>query len=123
MPCTQILHEKSFFFALVIEKEEKGKESSNPHPYPRPLVPTMGLNALKEVLTLKVHTTSTPFPEPNACRQQEVACLGHISATRYIAQGTRCQWPLQRENCIFRPDTWKLEADMMTGPWELRPEW
>lgn len=59
MPCTQILHEKTFFFALVIEKEEKGKESSNPHPYPRPLVPTMGLNALKEVLTLKVHTTST----------------------------------------------------------------
>lgn len=63
-----------------------------------------------------------PFPQPNACRQQEVVCLGHISATRYIAQGTRCQWHLLRENCIFRPDAWKPEADTMIGPWELRSE-
>lgn len=56
MPCPQILHKKTFFFVFVIEKEEKGKESSNPHP--RPLVPIVALNALK-VHMLKVHTIST----------------------------------------------------------------
>lgn len=56
MLCTQFLREKTFF-VLVIEKEEKGKECSNPHS--RPLVPTVALNALKDILTLKVHTIST----------------------------------------------------------------